>query len=52
MKHNITYTQDNLTMVTTLEKYVLSQLTITIKDLADTNKIITEQVRTQLQQTH
>ena len=37
----ITEALESLAMVTAAEKYVLSQITITIKQLEDTNNILT-----------
>ena len=46
MKERIHKAIDNLNMATNEKKYVLSQLTSTIKQLEDTSKILIDQVRT------
>ena len=46
MQDNITEVLDNFYMATTLEKYVLTHITNTIKPLAETNKILTEKINT------
>ena len=46
MKGNINNALGNLDMDTTLEKYVLTQKTSTIKQLAETNKILMEEIKT------
>ena len=43
---------DNLTMVTTSEKYVLTQINSTIKNQAETNKILMNKINTRQQQTN
>ena len=46
IQYKIAKDLDNLAMAITVEKYVLSKMTNTIKKLTGTNKIITEQVET------
>ena len=46
MKNEIVEALDNLVMVKTSEKYVLTELTITIKELAESNKISTDKIKT------
>ena len=46
MQYEIIKTLNNLAMATAAEKDVLAQITSIIKNLADTNKILMEQVNT------
>ena len=45
-QENIAEALDILDMATTSEKYVLTQLNMTVKQLADTNNILTEKIKT------
>ena len=46
MKDEISEASENLSMTINSEKYVITQLTITIKQLAKTNKIKREKIKT------
>ena len=46
MQDEINESLDNLSMEKTPERYLLTHLTITIKQLAETNKILTEKIKT------
>ena len=46
MQEEISEALDNLKMATTEEKFILSQMTITMKQMSDTNNILTYQLNT------
>ena len=48
MQYEIAKALDNLTMATTTEKDVLTQITITIKNLKETKKILMDQINTMM----